>query len=518
MTTVLTTNLSSNAARGGGVHRLLRTPVLQWVVLVAVLASGCVTEARRLDSLKNENTWLQMQAGNWILAHHAIPHSGIFSQSSDLPWADPNWALQLTLAGLYRLIGIRTLPVAVMILRLLFVLAMFLLAGGRRGSFWLAAGIALWAQAAMLTSFTTPVALLLAVLLAAELIVMLRSRGSGQRRLLYGVPVVILVWANFDWHFVVGVVVLVLFCAISMVEELLQHQGLPFASSERRILPSATLGLVLGATFLGSLISPSSYHSYRIAWQNLWGAAPLDNLLGPKSLAFREPQHYLLIFLAMFAFLLLGRQRGRDLFLVVLLCVNVCLGFAFGSESWMVAVTAVAVIGEFVVRSEASKVEFAQISRTTFGAAVAIAAAALIVTATRLPADRALLELTAKRLPVRACDFVRNHRLPGPVYNELEWGGFLAWYLPEYPLAIDDRYELYGEARTKQYYDVTRGLATPSSDPFLGTANTIVISIDNGLIQGTQVFPDPDEMFRVTFPGFHEVYRDNLAVVLTKQP
>jgi hypothetical protein len=503
---------------GSGVHRLLRTPVLQWVVLVALLASGCATEARRLESLKNENTWLQMQAGNWILAHHAIPHSGIFSQSSDLPWSDPNWALQLTLAGLYRLIGIRTLPVAMMVLRLLFVLAMFLLARGRRGNFWLAAGIALWAQAAMLSASTTPFALLSSVLLTAELVLLLESRDSGQGRLLYGVPLLILVWANFDWHFVFGIAVLLLFCVVSTVEELLHHRGLHFGADDRKALPSATLGLVLGATFLGSLISPSSYHSYGIAWQNLFGASRLDHSLGMKSLTFREPQHYLLMFLAMFAFLLLGRQRARDLFLVVLLCVNVCLGFAFGNETWIVAVTAVAVIGMFVPRGGESNRECAQISAITFDMSVAAAAVVLIFAATRIPADRALLELTANSLPVRACDFVRKHQLPGPIYNELEWGGFLAWYLPEYPLSIDDRYELYGEARTKLYYDVTRGLATPSSDPTLGTANTILISIDNGLIKGIQAFPNPDEMFRVTFPGFHEVYRDDLAVVLTKQP
>ena len=99
----------------------------------------------------------------------------------------------------------------------------------------------------------------------------------------------------------------------------------------------------------------------------------------------------------------------------------------------------------------------------------------------------------------------------------MAWGGFLVWYLPEYPVSIDDRYELYGETKRARYYAVTRGQAPPSSDPTLTSANTILVSPATVSSQGADMFPNSEEVFRNTFPGFHEVYRDELAVVLSKQ-
>lgn len=503
-----------------GIRRVLRMPILQGLVLIAVLVAASLVEAGKLTALGNANSWLQLQVGNWILAHHAVPHNGVFSQSANLPWADPNWGLQVTLAVLYRVMGLRALPFGLMMLRMLFALALFLLARGSCGSFWRAAGISLWAQAGMLGALTPPFALLFAVFLAVELGLLLHSRCSGRVQASYWIPPLIFVWANFDWHFVFGAAVFCLFVLVCALERLFESQSWEFVSFfQRPQLPLSQLGIVAGATLVASLLSPSSYHSYVTAWQDLFGNSPLVNSLGMKSLTFREPQHYALMFLAMFAFFLLGRRQARDLFQVILLATNVCLGFAVGSETWIATVTAVAVIGGFLARRDANQPAAMPMARGTFSVAAGIAAGVLIATAMRMPARReTLLDVTAKAFPVRACDFIQEHKLPGPLFNELEWGGFVVWYLPDHPVAIDDRYELYGEEKTKLYYGVTGGQIDPTSDPDLTGANTVLLSSHNALIKGLEIFPDRERMFEITFPGFHEVYRDELAVVLTKQP
>ncbi len=517
MTTVSTTLKFPDGVQLNSVHRLLRMRALQCAVLAVLLVSASIIEATQLQSLGNATSWLQLQTGNWIIAHRAVPHSGIFSQSSDLPWADPNWGLQLSLAALSKLIGMRAIPVVVMVLRMLFALAVFILAGGR-SNFWRAVVITVWAQAAWVGSSSLPNTLCSAILLAAELVLLLRSRTPGRQTLLFWMPLLICVWANLDWHFVIGLAVFCLFCGAGAIEPYLQARNWHFGSPDRPALPGSQLGLAAAVTFIASVVSPSSYHSYVTAWQNLFGASPLDNSLIMKSLTFREPQHYLLMFLAMWAFLLLGRRQARDLFLVLVLAADVSLGFALGTESWIAVVTSVAVIGELLSRTSAEAGHSAQLSGTVFRAAMAMAVLILIFATMRIPpSSEALLNVAARTLPVRACDAIRKNHLPQPIYNEMTWGGFLAWYLPEYPVAIDDRYELYGETRTKLYYDVTRGQAPPSSDPTLTAANTILVSPSNGIIKGADLFPDPEQMFRVTFPGFHEVYRDELAVVLTRQ-
>ena len=509
MTTVPTTTKLPDAVQLNSGHRLLRTLALQCAVLVVVLVSASVIEATQLKSLGNATSWLQLQVGNWIVANRAVPHSGILSRSSDLPWANPNWGLQLWLAGLSRIIGLRAIPVVVMVFRLLFALAIFVLAGGRRGNFWLAILISLWAQIAV-SSSSLPAASCSAILFSLELFLLLRSRASCRPKLLYWIPLLILLWVNLDWRFVLGVIVFWLFCGASAIEPLLRrHLG----SREE----PAPLGLVAGLTCIASLVSPNSYHSYVTAWQDLFGASLRENSLATAMLTFREPQHYLLMALAMCAFLLLGRRQARDLFQVSLLAAGVSLGFALGSEAWIIAVTSVAVIGEFVSRAQAER--SVQISVTVFRIALAVAAVALLIAAMRIPSssESLLKVMAAQKLPVQACDFVRKNHLPGPIFNKIEWGGFLAWYLPEYPVAIDDRYELYGESRTKLYYEVAKGQAKPSSDPTLAAANTILFSPSDSVVWSPDMFPNKEEAFRLSFPGFHEVYRDDLALVLTKQ-
>lgn len=46
--------------------------------------------------------------------------------------------------------------------------------------------------------------------LLVELVVLLASRASGRQRLLSWMPLLVLIWANLDWHFVIGLVVLLL--------------------------------------------------------------------------------------------------------------------------------------------------------------------------------------------------------------------------------------------------------------------------------------------------------------------
>lgn len=517
MTTVSTTLKLPEAVQLNSVHRLLRMPALQCAVLVVLLASASVIEATHLQSLGNATSWLQLLAGNWIIARRAVPHSGILSLSSNLLWADPNWGLQLLLAALSRLIGMRAIPVLVMVFRLLFALATFILAGGlaggRRGNFWMAILISMCVQIALPNS-SLPAILCSAVLFSLELFVLVRSRTSGQAKLLYWIPLLILLWVNLDWRFALGIAVFCVFCATSAIESWLQSRNWHVDSAGK----PALLGWVAGLTGIASLASPNSYHSYVTAWQNLFGTSLVMNSLAKASLTFREPQHYVLMALAMCAFLLLGRRRGRDLFQLLLLTASVGLGFALGDEGWIIAVASVAVIGEFVARDDAQAGPPAKISVTAFRLAVGMAVIVLLIAGARISSSpESLLNGMADRLPVRASDFVRKNRLPGPIYNELEWGGFVAWYLPEYPVAIDDRYELYGEERTGTYYAVTKGLVKSSVDATLIGANTIVLNISDGIFRNPEMFPNREEIFRLAFPGFHEVYRDDLAVVLTRQ-
>ncbi len=104
--------------------------VLEIVVLVVLFSAAAVWEAIHLQLLTDSSVWLQLRTGNWILDHHSVPSTGLFSRFDALSWADSNWGSQVMLAALYRIIGLRAIPVMQMVFRILVAIVTFVLAGG----------------------------------------------------------------------------------------------------------------------------------------------------------------------------------------------------------------------------------------------------------------------------------------------------------------------------------------------------------------------------------------------------
>jgi len=82
----------------------------------------------------------------------------------------------------------------------------------------------------------------------------------------------------------------------------------------------------------------------------------------------------------------------------------------------------------------------------------------------------------ADEYPVRAVAFVRDHALPGPLFNDFDWGGYLIWALPEHPVAIDGRTNLYGSDRVLRNYRTLIGEGDWENDPDLTSARLVILS------------------------------------------
>lgn len=83
-------------------------------------------------------------------------------------------------------------------------------------------------------------------------------------------------------------------------------------------------------------------------------------------------------------------------------------------------------------------------SRTQLGAAVVLTLCALGLLGQRWREGRAMrLDLDPQHLPVAAVQFIQDHHLTGPVYNDYNFGGYLLWKAPELPVFVDGRIEVY---------------------------------------------------------------------------
>ena len=92
------------------------------------------------------------------------------------------------------------------------------------------------------------------------------------------------------------------------------------------------------------------------------------------------------------------------------------------------------------------------------------------------------------------------------MFNALEWGGFLTWYLPEYPVAIDGRAGLYPDDFVLEYSKVMNAEERYTDFPTLANARTIILP--RSAIMAAALG---------SVPGFKVQYQDNVAVVLTKE-
>ena len=473
--------------------------------LVLLFAAAGFHESIRQSSLNtvaNGDFWWHLRTGLGILDSYSLPHTGLYSQSSALPWMASSWLYDVLAAVGFKLLDLRFVAVLAILLKAVLAALTFILAGGLRGRFWTA--IALSAAAQYILGGMPPLPLYCSVLaFAVELILLMDCRTTGNVRRLYWLPLLFLLWANVDVEFVAGILVLVLFVAACAIEQWGARNGI--AWMERVSPPPLNpLGAVTAASLLATVITPYGWNCYGVFFARATSAA---NAYFPdyQSLRFRSQQDYLLLLLVMAAFLALGMMRSRDLFQIALLALAAMAAFHAQRDAWLVTLAAVAIVGNAVPHAER---ESARIPASHLLTAAAVALLLLAVaTALHLPHGRkALLAEIGEGYPVAATDYIRQHQLPPPLYNSFPWGGFLTWYLPEYPVAIDGRTDLYGDEFDIQYAKVMNADAHYSTFPPLAQAGTILL--EKKSLMGTAL---------PSVSGFKQVYADDVAVVLVRE-
>jgi len=61
-----------------------------------------------------------------------------------------------------------------------------------------------------------------------------------------------------------------------------------------------------------------------------------------------------------------------------------------------------------------------------------------------------------ENLPYEAVAFIQEKQPPGTLLNSYNWGGFLIYALPEYPVFIDGRTDLYSDGLIDEWLQVVR--------------------------------------------------------------
>jgi hypothetical protein len=476
------------------------------VALIVLFSAAGIYESRHLSALGGSEVWVHLRTGIWILENHAIPRTGLFSQYSNLAWNDSSWGFDLLLGAGYKLLGLRAIPILLMLLKAGVAVVTFLLAYSGRRDFWKA--IVLSALSQYVISGLQPLPYVLSVLFfAVELQLLLNSLGSGSVRRLYWLIPIFVLWANLHIQFVAGLALLAVFLIGSLVEHGLRVLNVRWLSPRIVPLPLIQVSATAVVCVLATFATPYGFRLLPDFLKSQYSDVAFVHFSGMASMSFRRPQDYVLMLLVMMAFLARGRRRSLELFELLVLLGCTALAFRIQRDAWLAVLAAIAVLSRmsFSERHE-SEPQRMTVRTWEWGAVAAAAAIVLAIAAVRLPGRDALMDRIGQNFPVRACDYIVSNKLPAPLFNEYSWGSFLTWYLPEYPVAVDSRVDLYGSDVLAKYFDVVGGKERLDSDPMVARAGTFLLERNSAMAKALRNLPALSSQYRL-------VYSDEMANV-----
>ncbi len=410
------------------------------------------------------DTWWHLRAGEWIWQHKALPWVDHFSYTrAGAPWHYPGAPVEVLMYWLVRWGGLGALNLAVALVVTL-----------TWGFVWLTIGtldvavhplvkvvvVALGAAASAVYWSARPH---LATFLLSALFLWVLARAKGHRgRLLWWLPVLMVLWVNSHGAFIMGIVWWGVYWVAAAGRWFWAqwHEGKNHAPEAWRWLLSLTLVGV--ALMFAVLVNPYGLEMFFYPFKTL-GMRALQDIAEWQAPNFREtallPTLVMLLGLGWAVGLSAKRMTVEGALLVggvFVLAMTAARNVALFA---LVAAPVLARHGEFLRREVMAVLPRKDAVPAPVRPKINLALVGLIAFAAFLKAGvNALPGFTAaqieKNYPMGAVRFLKAHPPQEHLFNYYDWGGFLMWNLREYPVFIDGRTDLYGDDFIQQWLNV----------------------------------------------------------------
>lgn len=396
-----------------------------------------------------------LTVGGYILDHRSIPSQDVFSTTR---YASPlvlhEWLSEVLYALAHRAAGLNGVA---WLTALLLALTYSILAVGLR---FLSVSAPIAFLAALAAYFTgmihhlpRPHLLTLLVFTLFLILLELYRRCDKIHLLVFLIPLMI-VWANFNGAFMLGIVVLGIYIVGSLLER-----------NTRRAL---VLLVTLFACILASLITPFGVGLPQYVLGFMGSRFLVDNTVEYLSPNFHNISAWLFAAWIVFSIVLFGRHSVAVSWTGVLLLGS---WTAFGLYSArnitnyaQVAALVTAPIAEawlitVLPRLRARLVNMDTVAPVGSGWAFGMLVVALLIVmqsnGVPLDARGEGNEFTTRAFPVNAVEYLVKHPPPGNMFNEYTWGGYLEYRLfPSQRVFIDGDNDFFGESLVREYLDV----------------------------------------------------------------
>lgn len=486
---------------------LLQRRLLQLIVLGSLLSAVAARAMYLKFCVLDLDIWWHLKVGEWIIQHHAFPHLGILSRTAaNRPWMAYSWGYELLLSGAYAWFGLVGLGIFGTLLTMAVAYAVYWMTRRISGDFWVACILATISCSSFLFTIMPRPVFFSMIFFAITLALLMTSQRTGHVEFLYWLPLVFLLWANCHIQFVYGIFVVGLFAGVHLLQQLGARLGFKPAFVLPSKLPLGKVLLIFVACLAATCIGPYSYHLYVTAFNYAGSKFPYTYVREFNALSFRAFSDYVELLLAGAAFFSLGRRKQVSLFSLALLIVTSVVAFRTMRDSWFLCIAAAVCIAESWRGEEQSAPERSKTLVENAGLALALAFMVFLIARNTDFDMQGLDAAISSQFPVKAVNFLRQNPQPGPLYNTFDWGGFLTWYMPDYPVAIDGRTDLYGDDLDLNFFRSETGDFAYVNDPYLNEASVVLLPKAKPLA----IVLTGDQRFK-------KIYEDRLAVVFVRR-
>lgn len=480
-------------------------------LLTAIVFIAIFTMSVRV--LADSDTWWHLQSGRWIIENRAVPQTDPFSHTKlGEPWIDHGWLAQAAIYLLFDAFGYAgpALFVAVMVTLAYY----FIWLQCREGDQWLRAFVlviaavtsaGIWAARPQIVSFA----------LAALVTYLLYLCKRGSNRAGWILPLVVVLWVNIHGGFAIAFILLIAYLFGEVGNQIL---GIETGIGWRRI---GRLLLLMVLSFLLVPLNPNTFQMWTYPFQTVGIGVLQDFIAEWRSPNFHELHFHPFIWMLLAALTVLGLSKKKadftDLTLVALFSYMTLLAarnialFALVTAPVIVRYGTPVIVDwkERVLKREPAE-ERPDEERRPFFLMVnwVLLVLVFLVALIRINGPvsaQANEEAQAENLPVAAVQYLKENEPPGPLFNNYNWGGYIVWELPQYPVFVDGRTDLYGDELLREYLAAI--FANAGWQETLDKYDIKLVLIETAAPLARDLRLEP---------GWEQVYRDDMASIFVR--
>jgi hypothetical protein len=432
-----------------------------WITFLAVFAM-----AARISV--DTDTWWHLRAGQWIVENRQVPREDVFSYTrAGQAWEYPGWLAEVPLYLIYRLAGPGGLNLwTAMMVTLTFGFVWQTLSGGP----FLRAFVVILAAAAAGVYWAARPYLVTFLLAAIMLWILEKYRWRGEistGKFVYWLPLLMVLWVNSHGGFLVGF----LLWGIYWLSELGWIAWQTWFKKQRTFdirafgTPLLWVGILM---LLAVCVNPYGPIMLMYPFKTVSIGVLRDYIQEWQTPEFHSISVQPFAWLMLLTFGAVGASRQKLAFIdFALVGLFFYMGLLAGRNVALFSIVAPMVLTRHAApaldrAADALGIHLAgtaspgKLSARLNVLILVLLVAAVVFKVALIYPEKTNTDAFKANLPLGAVEYLNENQPQGQVFSSYNWGGYLLWSLPDYPVFVDGRTDLYNDEIVNKWLTVVR--------------------------------------------------------------